>query len=211
MDSVAWDERYAGAELVWSAEPNRFVVEVFEGRSPGRVVDVACGEGRNAIWLAKQGWTVTGADFSKVAIERARALAGEVGVEVEWRVDDATAWQPDDGAFDAVLVCYLQLPAEQLAEVFARARAALVPGGEVVVIAHSRDNLTRGVGGPQDPSVLPTPDEVVGYLDGLEVQRAGHVMRPVQTSEGEREAVDLLVVARLPDPAAAPSADSASG
>lgn len=201
MDAVAWDERYAGAELVWSAEPNRFVVEVLGDRPPGRVVDVACGEGRNAIWLAQQGWTVTGADFSGVAIERARTLAADAGVEVEWRVEDATAWQPDEGSFDVVLLCYLQLPADQLAAALARASAALAPGGDVVVIAHARDNLTRGVGGPQDPAVLPTPDEVVAQLPGLDIVQAGHVTREVQTPDGVREAVDLLVVARRSDAA----------
>ncbi len=196
MDAAAWDARYAGAELVWSAEPNRFVVEVVEGWRPGRALDVACGEGRNAIWLAEQGWEVTALDFSQVAIDRGRRLADEAGVEVEWRRADATTHRPEAGVFDLVLVCYLQLPGPQLAEVLSSARDSVAPGGAIVVIAHARDNLERGVGGPQDPSVLPTPDEVVEYLDGLTIERAGHVTRPVETDAGQRDAIDLVVVAR---------------
>lgn len=196
VDADGWDARYAGADLVWSAEPNRFVVEVVDGWTPGRALDLACGEGRNAIWLAQRGWEVTAVDFSQVAIERARRLAADAGVDVDWRRDDVLAHQADPGAFDLVLLCYLQLPGEQLVEVLRNARRALAPGGAVVVIAHARDNLEHGWGGPQDPAVLPTPDEVVSYLDGLTVERAGHVTRPVDTDDGQREAIDLVVVAR---------------
>lgn len=196
MDATAWDQRYASTDLVWSAGPNRFVEEVFGEFEPGRVVDLACGEGRNAIWLAGQGWTVTAIDFSHVAVDRGRELADSQGVEVRWRCADATSDPLEPEAYDAVLVCYLQLPTDELDAALANARTALAPDGRVVVIAHARDNLEHGVGGPQDPAVLPTPDQVVAALDGLEIERAGHVVRPVEVDGTEREAIDLLVVAR---------------
>ncbi|MFG3603067.1 methyltransferase domain-containing protein [Micromonospora chersina] len=76
MDSSAWDTRYASTPgLVWSAEPNRFVVESVTGLTPGAALDLAAGEGRNAVWLAEQGWRVTAVDFSPVAVARGRELA----------------------------------------------------------------------------------------------------------------------------------------
>ncbi len=81
MDRNAWDERYAGDELVWSAQPNRFLVAEVETLPPGRALDLACGEGRNAVWLAERGWDVTGVDFSNAGIDKARRL--RYGV---WRV-----------------------------------------------------------------------------------------------------------------------------
>ena len=77
MDATAWDARYAGADLVWSSTPNRFVEELVAPMVPGRALDLAAGEGRNALWLAERGWDVTSADFSAVAVERAREIAAE--------------------------------------------------------------------------------------------------------------------------------------
>ncbi|MGC9221600.1 MAG: class I SAM-dependent methyltransferase [Solirubrobacteraceae bacterium] len=83
-----WERRYAQTGLVWTAEPNRFLVEEVAGRKPGRALDLACGEGRNGIWLAQRGWEVTGVDFSAHAIKKGRALAAARGVEVQWVVQD---------------------------------------------------------------------------------------------------------------------------
>ena len=92
MDRAAWDARYSEKDLVWGAEPNRFVETELGGREPGgRALDLACGEGRNSIWLAKRGWEVTAVDFSVVAVERGRKLAAQQGVEVEWVAADATS------------------------------------------------------------------------------------------------------------------------
>src|ERR1700754_3536553 len=77
MDADAWDERYAATELVWSAGPNRFVEEECADLQPGRALDLAAGEGRNALWLAERGWSATAVDFSAVALDRARSLAGQ--------------------------------------------------------------------------------------------------------------------------------------
>ncbi|MFD2767050.1 class I SAM-dependent methyltransferase [Micromonospora eburnea] len=200
MDSNAWDARYADTpELVWGVKPNRFVVESVEGLTPGSALDLAAGEGRNAVWLAERGWRVTAVDFSPVAVERGRELAAHRGVPVEWRVADVTAYQPVPGSYDLVLISYLHLPAEELAGVLDAARRALRPGGTLVVVGHDLANLTHGVGGPQAPRILLTPGAVVEGLTGLRIQRAETATRPVPTADGgSAEALDTVVVAARP-------------
>ncbi|PLW74405.1 class I SAM-dependent methyltransferase, partial [Streptomyces sp. DJ] len=81
MDSREWDERYASRELVWGAEPNRWLVREVEDLAPGRALDLAAGEGRNALWLADRGWRVTAVDFSRTALDRGRRLAAGLPAE----------------------------------------------------------------------------------------------------------------------------------
>lgn len=195
MDANAWNERYETNELIWSAEPNRFVVEVLADETPGTGLDLACGEGRNAIWLAEQGWTMTGSDFSSAGLAKAASLARARAVEVTWVEADAVAWAPP-GDLDLGLVAYLHLPAADRAMAMANLVAACRPGGLVVVVGHARVNLTDGYGGPQDPAILLEPDEVVADLGPVTVERAEHVTRTVDTDDGERTAIDTLVVAR---------------
>ena len=165
MDRDDWDARYAGQQLVWSAEPNRFLVAEIGDSSPGRALDLGCGEGRNAIWLAEQGWTVTGVDFSKVALDKARRLAAARHVSVAWELADLNAYTPPDEQFDLVIVMYLHLVAEPRHVVFGRAAAAVAPGGTLLVVGHDLTNLDAGWGGPRDPSVLYGPDDVVTDVD----------------------------------------------
>jgi SAM-dependent methyltransferase len=193
MDARAWDERYASSPLVWSTGPNRFLEEETADLAPGRALDVACGEGRNAIWLASRGWRAVGVDFSSVAIDKARAIAAERGVDVEWVVADVTTWTPDAQAFDLVVVMYLQLPGDERATAYRRAADAVAPGGTLLVVAHDLDNLAHGYGGPQDPAVLTTPESVVATIGDLNVVRAERVLRPVETESGPVDAVDTLV------------------
>jgi len=185
MDADAWDERYADHELVWSAEPNRFVAEELADLPPGRAVDLAAGEGRNAIWLARRGWRVTAVDFSQVALDKGRTLAGDT--EVAWVCADATAWRPDEPV-DLVVVAYLQLPADQRRQAVRGAVESLLPGGTFLLVAHDSSNLTEGTGGPQDPAVLMTAEDVLADLDGLdvEVRRAGRVAREVTPGDDHR-------------------------
>ncbi|MGN9806209.1 class I SAM-dependent methyltransferase [Micromonospora sp. L32] len=196
MDSSEWDARYAAStELVWTAEPNRFVVEATADLPPGGALDLAAGEGRNAVWLAGRGWRVTAVDFSPVAVTRGRELAARRGVPVDWRVADVTADAPEPGRYDLVLVAYLHLPPAALATVLAGARDALRPGGTVVVVGHDRANLEGGVGGPREPTILLTPEEVTAGLDGLRVRRAETARRPVTVDGDTVDALDTVVVA----------------
>ena len=198
MDQAAWDERYAGPELVWGAGPNCFVAEELAALAPGRAIDLGTGEGRNAIWLAERGFAVTAVDFSRVGLARAAGLAAGRGVSVDWVHADLLDYRPTPGGYDLVLIAYIQLPAERLTALARTAAAALAPGGTLLAVGHDRDNLARGHGGPKDPTVLWTPQVVTAGLTGLTVQQAEQVNRTVTTPDGERTAIDTLVRAVRP-------------
>jgi SAM-dependent methyltransferase len=193
MDAEAWNERYRATELVWSAGPNQFVEAELADLPPGRAVDLAAGEGRNAIWLARRGWQVTAVDFAQAALDKGRQLAGNL--PVEWVCDDATTWS-GDASYDLCVVAYLQLEAEGRRAAVRHGFASVRPGGTFLLVAHDATNLLEGTGGPQDPAVLMTAEDVLADLGGerFEVQRAVRVQREVGQSDGSsRTAYDALV------------------
>jgi len=191
----AWDARYAEAarsdSSVWSREPNAFVASVVTDLAPGTAIDLACGEGRNALWLAQRGWQVTAVDFSRVAVETGRARAGRLGLEVDWVAADVTDWT-SPGLVDLIVIAYLQLPAAELASVIATCAGSLEPEGLVVLVAHDLDNLERGVGGPQNPTVLTSVDSLRAAAADLEIERCEQVQRRV----GDAIAIDTVLIAR---------------
>jgi SAM-dependent methyltransferase len=207
VDAKSWDERYAASELVWSVGPNQFVEAECADLPPGRALDLAAGEGRNAIWLARRGWDVTAADFSQVALDKGRTLAGapdSMTGAVEWVCADATTWTRA-AAYDLVVIAYLQLPAAERREAVRRGFAALRSGGTFLLVGHDTTNLTEGTGGPQDAGVLLTAEDVLSDLAGekLEVVRAERVERIVSGAdehggESTRTAYDCLVRLRRP-------------
>jgi SAM-dependent methyltransferase len=195
MDSADWDRRYTGHELLWTSEPNRFLVHEAEPLTPARALDLACGEGRNATWLAERGWRVTGVDFSRVGIEKARQLEDARGVHVEWVIADLLDYRPETQGFDLVIVFYLQVPANQRTPILRAAADAVAAGGTFLLVGHDSNNIDEGHGGPQDPAVLYTAEDVVSDLEdtGLAIERSEQVHRPVETSDGTRVALDALV------------------
>jgi SAM-dependent methyltransferase len=201
VDRQQWDERYSGAAFEWSMHPNQFVAEQLADLPPGRALDLAAGEGRNSIWLAERGWSVTAVDFSRVGLEKGRALGAARGVrdgQVDWVVADLRGYEPARAAFDLVLIAYLQVDAALRDKVLAGAAAALMPGGTLLVVGHDLTNLTEGVGGPQSPDVLYTPEAITAALPGLRVVRAGRVRRAVERDGGTATAIDTLVRAECP-------------
>ena len=200
MDARAWDERYAASELVWSARPNQFVEAELAGLIPGRALDLASGEGRNALWLADRGWEVTAVDFSLVGLDKGRSLQArhEHGraLHVDWVHAHLLEYTASPASYDLVLLAYLQLVPEQCRVAVRTAFSALRVGGTFFLVAHDSTNLTEGTGGPQDPRVLLTAEHVLADLDGerFEVQRAGRVARLVDQPDGSQlPAYDALV------------------
>ena len=204
MDAKAWDERYSESELVWSVEPNQFVAAECADLPPGRALDLAAGEGRNSIWLARRGWVVTAVDFSQAGLEKGRRLAGEV--EIDWVCGDVVTGFGldkldhrgglDQSAYDLCVIAYLQLVAEERRAAVRRGFASLTQGGTFLLVAHDTTNLTEGTGGPQDVTRLMTAQDILEDLADAEydVVHADRVERVVVSpDEGSLTAWDALV------------------
>ena len=201
MDADDWDQRYSASELVWSREPNRFVASELADLPPGTAVDLAAGEGRNAIWLASLGWSAVAVDFSQVALDKGARLVDGLALsgDITWVRADATTWQAP-GPVDLVVMAYFQVPAEDRRRAVRNAVGMLRPGGTLLLVAHDSTNLTEGTGGPQDPAVLMTAEDVLADLAGIDVEvvRAERVAREVSSAdehggEERRTAWDCLV------------------
>lgn len=199
MKAEQWDERYRATELVWGTPPNRWVERELAELPPARALDLACGEGRNARWLAARGWQVRALDFSAVALDKGRAFEARQtpSTRVDWVHADATTYRAAERV-DLALLCYLHLPRVQWRAALSRAVGALGPGGTLLVIGHDTTNIAEGVGGPQDPAVLFTAADVVADLvdTDLVIDRAEAVHRPVDGAN--RLAIDALVRAHRP-------------
>jgi 2-polyprenyl-3-methyl-5-hydroxy-6-metoxy-1,4-benzoquinol methylase len=188
-----WDERHAARDPIESHEPDPTLAEVAGALEPGRAIDLAAGDGRNAIWLAARGWDVTAVDFSGVAIERATQTAQAANVTVRWVHADLLEWRPDPRSFDLVALMFLHLPQAEREKIYGNAAEAVAHGGRLLVVGHDRSNLTDGAGGPQDPDVLFTAAEIAGALAGFDIERAGTVARDLDDG---RRALDAVIVAR---------------
>lgn len=196
MGKEDWDQRYAAQELVWSAEPNRFLVSETAELAPGIALDLAAGEGRNAVWLAQRGWKVRAVDFSAVALEKGKALAAsrQVDDRISFNPADLRTYEPEPQLFDLVTLIYLQIPQAELIPILRNAARAVAPGGTLLLVAHDSDNLKYGYGGPQHPALLYQAEQVVAALESaLEIDRAGQRIRPVRVGDRVEVAIDCLV------------------
>lgn len=207
MDKTSWNERYSGSDLVWPTSPNRWVVAQLEGHIPGDALDLGCGEGRNAMWLAEQGWAVTAVDFAENALAKARQEAAAVlapadADRISWVQGDVLTYEMPTSAYDLVLSTYVHLPDYERREMLRNCVRALRPGGTLLVVGHDTTNLTEGVGGPQEAAILFTGADIEGDLQdhlgsgALSLERSGRVAREVETEEGTVVAWDALFRAR---------------
>ena len=192
-----WNDRYREKGALWGVEPNQFVAELLADLAPCRVLDLGSGQGRNAIWLAARGHRVTAVDVSDVAIEQAAEIAAGIGVELEFMTADLLQWDPPEGEFDLVLLAYIQAPDGMRQILHAKAAAALAPGGKVFLIAHHKDNLEHGIGGPPMLEML-FDESVASDFPDLEIEENGRVTRIAEKDGVEGAAIDLLLVATKP-------------
>lgn len=203
MDAADWDRRYVGSELVWGAPADTLVIEHAAALPAGHALDLACGEGHNALWLATRAWRVDAVDFSQVAIDKGRTIATRAPRAVRDRIDwlrwDVTELDTAGvhSPFDLVLMVFLHLPSAQRRAVLRQASKRLAPGGTLLVVGHDSTNFAEGFGGPSDPDVLFSPTDIVYDLAGaLEIQLAERRLRPTESTE----AIDAVVVATAPEP-----------
>ncbi|GAA1778958.1 class I SAM-dependent methyltransferase [Streptomonospora arabica] len=141
MEAQSWDEKYAGREQMFSGAPNAVLVAEAADLAPGQALDVGCGEGADALWLARRGWLVTAIDVSGVALQRAAAAGADVADRVAWRRGDLTTMPPPVGAFDLVSVQYVPLPRSPDHAALRGLLAAVAPGGTLLVGSHDLADL----------------------------------------------------------------------
>ncbi len=194
-DALRWDAVYTEADQIWSGEPNQALVAEVVGMPPGRAIDVGCGEGADAVWLAARGWRVTALDPSGVALDRARAAASAAGAEVTWvhagLADSGSEALPDSG-FDLVISFY---PALDLStDPVARLARLAAPGGTLLVVHHADVDTERARERGFDPDLLMSPDDVAAGLgDGWQVQVHERRERHVSGGAGAEHTADLVV------------------
>lgn len=198
-----WDAKYEGSRRVWSGKPNQRLVEQVGDLTPGRALDVGCGEGADAIWLAQHGWDVTAVDVSTVALDRTAEHAIEAGVDdhIEVGVHDVMADSPHlkRRGYDLVAVHFLHVPRRDFNRVYRHIAAAVAPGGRLLVVAHHPDDVETGVRPSHGPGLLFPPEQLVGALgDGWQVEVADAPTREQETDEGAMQVRDTVVRLRLP-------------
>ncbi|UJP39389.1 bifunctional NAD(P)/FAD-dependent oxidoreductase/class I SAM-dependent methyltransferase [Cellulomonas palmilytica] len=191
LDADDWEERY-GTAHVWSGRPNAALVEQTAHLTPGTALDLGAGEGRDAVWLAQQGWRVTAVDFAATALARGAHAAQDAGVDVRWvQADLATLDARDldgDVSFDLVTSHFLHLAPQARRGHVARAARLVAPGGTLLLVQHHALDLAAPLGRPDDPSMFPGADEVRDELLALDaswtVEVALAVPRHATTHDG---------------------------
>lgn len=197
-----WNARYSETPDLFGTSPNQFLVETIGELQAGRALDLAAGEGRNAFWLAEKGWQVDAVDLSDVAVKRAEGLAEERGLSkvMTFTAEDLTEYRPKTAAYDLVIVMYLHMPLSQLTPILARAVDAVKPGGTILVVGHDLANLAEGCGGPQNPEVLYTGQDLAAAVGPrIKVDLAERRERFVRTDNGEASALDCVLLGRSSD------------
>lgn len=199
MDANYWNEKYATDEYIYTTTVNRFVKEYLEDLPAGKLIDLAGGEGRNAVWFAERGWQVEVVDFAEKALAKFLKLAEERDVAslATATVSDATGFQAKLAPADLGLVGYLQIPKAQLATAIAQLVEQLKPGATFFGVWHAIDNLEGGFGGPRDPEVLPGVESLTEILSGLRVNIETIEIRDgqIQTREGLKPSKTVIAKA----------------
>jgi SAM-dependent methyltransferase len=169
FDEAFWDERYRSSARVWSGHPNPQLVAEIADLAPGRALDVGCGEGADAIWLARQGWEVVAADISGVALGRAAKHGRDVDpvacARIEWRQTDLLADPPEANSFDLVSAQFMQLPRQPRMRLFAALVRSVRSSGTLLVVGHHPSDLTAGVPRPRMPELFYSADQIARLLD----------------------------------------------
>lgn len=203
MDSKYWDEKYSTDEFIYTKVVNRFVAELcgnLDVSGSRRAIELAGGEGRNAVWLAKQGWHIENVDFSQKALDKYLALAMEEAVAELCSANcaDALKFEPMVSPVELAVIGYLQIPEAQLEVATRRLAGYVAPGGHLMGVWHSRDNLAGGFGGPRDPDVLPNVESITKALEGtgLNIEILENREGQIQTKEGLKPSTTLVLLAK---------------
>ena len=199
MDKAFWDSKYSVDEYIYTKEVNRFVKESLSDLAPGKMIDLAGGEGRNTVFFAERGWQAENIDLSSVGLEKCKRLAAEKNVSDQVFTTNASAldFESKLAPVDLGLVAYLQIPQADIAVAIAHLVERIKPGGVFFGVWHALENLKDGFGGPQNPEVLPSESSMKTLLSSLPLEIVFVTNRDgqVQTKEGLKPSITLTAMA----------------
>ncbi|WP_199432958.1 class I SAM-dependent methyltransferase [Qaidamihabitans albus] len=196
MDEQFWNERYSSRDQLFSGAPNGVLVTEVAGLPPGQALDVGCGEGGDARWLARRGWHVTAVDISRVALERA-AGAGNGNPAIAWTHADLTVTPPPAGTFDLVSAQYFPIPHQEHHTAVRGLLAAVAPGGTLLVVGHDPADLSPPHEHGSDPGDYYHPREIAALLgDDWTIVVDETRPRTAPAPEGTRHTRDTVLRAR---------------
>jgi SAM-dependent methyltransferase len=199
MDKAFWDSKYSTDEYVYTKDVNRFVKESLSDLAPGKMIDLAGGEGRNTVFFAENGWQAENIDLSSVGLEKCQRLAAERGVSDKVFTTHASAldFESKLAPVDLGVCAYLQIPQKDLEIAITRLVENILPGGVFFGVWHALENLKDGFGGPQDPAVLPSTESMTKLLSSLplEISFVKNRDGQVQTKEGLKPSITLTAMA----------------
>lgn len=195
-----WDERYARSEYVYGTEPNDFLRAEAERIPKGRVLCLAEGEGRNAVYLAGLGHEVTAVDLSIEGLKKAEKLARERGVTIAVEQADLATYKPKPAAYEGIVTIFGHLPAPVRKRLYGMIASSLVPGGVFILEVYRPEQLAFGTGGPKELTMLPTLAQLREELVGLDLVVAQEVEREIHEGilHGGQSATVQIVGVRNP-------------
>lgn len=185
-----WDRRYT--EVMWSGEPDQTMVELVGDLRPGTAADLGGGTGRNALWLARRGWSVTIVDASAVGLDQAARRASELGLTLTCERADLREWSARR-TYDLVVLANIHMRPPDRERLFAAAQEAVAPGGYLYVVGHHVEAL--GLAGPPDPRMLYTEEILTGLVAGLRIE---HLRRVTHRADHGETGADVALLARRP-------------
>lgn len=196
MGFQEWDKKYSSEEYIYTKTPNRFVVEYCEKLQGKTAIDLAGGEGRNAVWLAKSGWQVENIDFSQVALAKFLKFAAEEEVLANCiaTCQDGTEFKPALGAVDLGVIAYLHIPMPELIRAIRNLAMVINPDGHLFGVWHSGQNSLE-FNGPKDKPDFAVIREALSGT-GMEILELANREGQIQTKDGLKPSVTLVLLAK---------------
>lgn len=192
-----WDERYGSADRIWSGNPNQRLVEQASDLTPGTALDVGCGEGGDAIWLAARGWQVTAIDVSQVALDRGASEAARIGPEIasriRWQQADLMNWAPPSEQFDLVSAHFIHLPSKERAVAYRQMAEAVRPGGALLIVGHHPSDMTLDIGRGNMADMMFTAEQLAAALapDAWQLDFVGAPGRDIPDPKGGQQSITI--------------------
>ena len=189
-----WDARYRTVEAPWDPEPNPILEAEAAGLPAGKALEVGCGEGSDAVWLARRGWQVVAVDISQVALKRGRQAAPDESIE--WRQADLLDWAPHEKAFDLVVFHFPHFSPADRPLAFGRLAQAVKPGGRLLFVTHHPLDLQTALRSPPNADWLHTAEDIAALLEPKDWEILAQDARPRQVKNADGPVHDAVLLAR---------------